>query len=214
MESRRFFNPRAAIDIHRRNLPHWQQADVPVFVTWRLADSIPETLLRPWLERRAAWLATHPRPWSAEHEAEYARRFTADIQHWLDAGHGSRALSDPAVRAELVDVLHAGEPDKVELLDYVIMPNHVHALFTPRAGVELAAMMKIWKGVSARRINRRIRATGTLWHPEYWDRLIRDEEHLKKARRHIAENPAKTGLQAESFMLWKKENGHSCPFSA
>ena len=122
-------------------------------------------------------------------------------------------LSDPAVRAELVDVLHAGDPDKVALLDYVIMPNHVHALFIPRAGIELAAILKVWKGVSARRINRRLGTTGTFWHPEYWDRLIRDDEHLQKVRRYIAANPKKASLPPENFTLWK-ENGHSCPFPA
>lgn len=214
MEAHRFFNPRDTIDIHRRNLPHWQQADVPIFVTWRLADSIPEPLLRPWSAQRDAWLAAHPRPWSAEHETEYARRFTAEIQRWLDAGHGSCVLRDPTTRTELIAVLHAGDPGKVTLLDYVIMPNHAHVLFAPRAGVELPAIIKIWKGVSARRINQRLGATGTLWHPEYWDRLIRDDTHLHRVRAYIVENPAKAGLTAESFTLWSAENGHSCPFRA
>ena len=218
MGSERFFNLRKAIDIHRRHLPHWWQPGVSVFVTWRLADALPETLLKPWHEQRDAWLATHPRPWSAEDEAEYTRRFGHEIEHWLDAGHGACRLRDTAAREVVMESLQAGEAAKrVRLHDYAIMPNHVHVLFTPLAGPGLAALVKAWKGVSARRINQLNGASGTLWAEEYWDRLIRDEEHLDRVRRYIAANPTRAKLREGEYTVWsqtrdgEKEDGHSCP---
>jgi len=45
-----FMNPVSEIDQHKNHLPHWQQNDVFVFVTWRLADSIPSKKLAQWTD--------------------------------------------------------------------------------------------------------------------------------------------------------------------
>jgi hypothetical protein len=43
-----FLNPYDVIQMHGATLPHWQQGPAYVFVTWRLADSLPANLLREW----------------------------------------------------------------------------------------------------------------------------------------------------------------------
>jgi hypothetical protein len=45
--------------IYRRNLPHWRLKDAVYFVTFRLADSIPQAVLEAWRGERNAWLAAH-----------------------------------------------------------------------------------------------------------------------------------------------------------
>ena len=40
-----YLNPNKPIDRHRVNLPHWQQGQTWVFVTWRLADSLPKSVV-------------------------------------------------------------------------------------------------------------------------------------------------------------------------
>jgi hypothetical protein len=40
-----FLNRYSLINIHERNLPHWQQAGALIFLTWRLADALPASLL-------------------------------------------------------------------------------------------------------------------------------------------------------------------------
>ena len=92
LEELRFFDPRAEIAHGQNRLPHWEQPGVPYFVTFRLADALPETLLRDWRIDREAWLAQHPKPWAGAVEVEYHRRFPAEIDRWLDAGHGSCVL--------------------------------------------------------------------------------------------------------------------------
>jgi hypothetical protein len=37
----KFFDPRKDIEKTFHKLPHWMQGEVPVFVTFRLADSLP-----------------------------------------------------------------------------------------------------------------------------------------------------------------------------
>ena len=44
--------------ITQQTLPHWVQPGVSYFFTFRLADSVPQTLLNEWIRQRAAWLAT------------------------------------------------------------------------------------------------------------------------------------------------------------
>src|SRR5437016_2901530 len=44
------------IKITRRHLPHWEQEGATYFVTFRLADSIPTTLLTEWRDELQAWL--------------------------------------------------------------------------------------------------------------------------------------------------------------
>src|SRR6185503_12328146 len=58
----RFFDPRAHVRITHHNLPHWQQIGATYFVTFRLADSLPSTLLDRWRNERQAWIARHPHP--------------------------------------------------------------------------------------------------------------------------------------------------------
>jgi len=65
-----FFNPSGFTSIHERKLPHWQQNDVWIFVTWRLADSLPQSQLRDLEREKQIWLGFHPKPWSKDAERE------------------------------------------------------------------------------------------------------------------------------------------------
>jgi type I restriction enzyme R subunit len=185
-----FFNPYEEIDTTAHKLPHWQQGEAWIFVTWRQADSIPTAKLHEWQEERDGWLKHHPKPWDAKTEKDYKTRFLAPFEKWLDAGYGSCALQDPANRQILTDALHHFEGDRYHLGDYVIMPNHVHLLFSPIAPQTLPKIVQSWKRHSARLINERTKRTGeTLWQPDYFDRIIRSEEHLSRVKNYIARNP-------------------------
>ena len=82
------FDPSAPVGIYGRHLPHWRQDGATYFVTFRLADAIPQTKLREWEREMADWLKKNPEPHSPEQKAEYHERFTEKFQHWLDAGMG------------------------------------------------------------------------------------------------------------------------------
>ena len=60
-----FLDPFADVGRHGSecDLPHWQQDAALVFVTWRLADALPQAVLDELEEKKAAWLKAHaPQP--------------------------------------------------------------------------------------------------------------------------------------------------------
>tara|TARA_R110001592_G_scaffold349784_1_gene645372 strand:+ start:153 stop:344 length:192 start_codon:yes stop_codon:yes gene_type:complete len=47
-----FLDPDAELDAYKHQLPHWQQGHALCFVTWRLADALPQEKLRQWQEEK------------------------------------------------------------------------------------------------------------------------------------------------------------------
>src|SRR4029077_8626429 len=175
-----FLDPYSDIDIHEHHLPHWQQGDVFYFVTYRLADALPAGKLGEWRDEKNVWMRRHPEPWDAKTEAEYHRLFSNRIDEWLDAGHGSRILRQPALARIVADAFHHFDGKRYDLDSFVVMPNHVHVLFRLRAGEALEKVVHSWKSFTAKEINRarergRLARTGQVWQEEYWDRMIRNE---------------------------------------
>src|SRR6478672_700626 len=85
-------DPHGEIQKHRRNLPHWERCDATYFVTFRLADAVPQDVLRRLKEELETWRKFHPEPWDAATKYEYQKRFQEDREHWLDQGHGECLL--------------------------------------------------------------------------------------------------------------------------
>nr|MBC8525198.1 HsdR family type I site-specific deoxyribonuclease [Chlorobium phaeobacteroides] len=188
-----FLDPEREIGMTQHRLPHWQQGDVWVFVTWRLADSLPQSKLEEWKEEREIWLSNHPEPWDEKTEEEYHERFSRQIDEWLDQGSGSCLLREPAYAQIVANALRHFDGERYQLASFVVMPNHVHVLFCPSGTHSLAGILKSWKGFSAREINKRSGKTGSFWQEEYWDRLIRSEKHFFRVAKYIRENPIKGG---------------------
>jgi len=193
-------DPQKEIEKRRHHLPHWQQDSTWIFVTFRLGDSLPAAKLTRWREERAIWTRLHPEPWTERTENEYHERFSKSIDAWLDAGSGSCLLRDPANAKIVADALLHFHDERYELTSFVVMPNHVHILFSPNDGHPLASIVQSWKGFTARAINRRLDRKGPLWQEDYFDRLIRSIEHYHRTDRYIRENPKK--LRPGEFILW------------
>jgi type I restriction enzyme R subunit len=203
-----FFNPHGEVDVTQNHLPHWQQGEAWVFVTWRLGDSLPKAKLDQWKHEREAWMTHHPEPWDEKTVDEYHERFSWQIDVWLDQGSGSCVLKDPANARIVADALRHFDGERYDLASFVVMPNHVHVLFRPLGVHALPEIVKTWKGFTAREINKRIGKTGELWQDEYWDRLIRNERHFFKVAEYVRENPVKAKLREGQFIL---ERGFSNP---
>lgn len=116
------------------------------------------------------------------------------IARYEDAGHGSCVLRDP-VCAEIVQTafLHF-DGERYRLLEWCVMPNHVHVLIHCCFGTTLGEIVRSWKTFTARKINESNHTQGILWAPDYFDRYIRDLDHLADARAYIRNNPVKAGL--------------------
>jgi REP element-mobilizing transposase RayT len=197
------FNPDGELAINtQHHLPHWTQPGATYFLTYRLGDAVPQNQQRQWAYERDIWLKRNPRPWTKSLEAEFDQRFTQRYEAWLDAGMGACYLRRPEIRERAEASLTHFDDEQYDLDAYVLMPNHVHALLTPRAGHELFDLLKGIKGVSARRCNQLLRRTGeTFWMEDTYNRIVRDGEELLAFRAYIQNNPAKAGLQDDEFTL-------------
>jgi type I restriction enzyme R subunit len=188
METRFFDWKRDMPKRNKRMLPHWSLSDVYTFVTWRLADSLPQIKLQEWSSARAQWLTNHPKPWNEEIERLYDEKFGEELDRWLDSNHGSCVLKDEHIRQAMEDCLKHFQSNRYKIIAYSIMPNHVHVLFYPLSGLQVGTIVQGWKSVSAHLINQALSRRGTLWNQEYWDVLIRNELHLERVVRYILED--------------------------
>ncbi len=104
-------------------------------------------------------------------------------------------LKDRRVAGMLVEALQYGASVKqwYALHAYVIMPNHVHVIWTPQ--VCMSRILQWLKGATARRAKRLLRLTANaFWQDESYDRWIRSEA-----------NPVKGGL-ARSEEEWHRSS--------
>ena len=200
----RGFDPYGEITERPRNLPHHEQSQATYFVTFRLADSVPQTLLQQWREEQDAWLKFHPKPWDWKTEREYQRRFVEERERWFDRGHGSCVLRDPTAAKIVSEALRFFDGERYHLDAFVVMPNHVHALVQPITNNSLSEILHTWKSFSANEINRATGGREKVWMHESYDHIVRDWEELLNWRRYIAANPEKARLRDTEFVLEQK----------
>lgn len=198
-----FLDPNKKIERHRVNLPHWQQGEAWIFVTWRLADSLPQAVVDKLVAQRAIWEKIHPRPWTEQEQREHNRKFTMGFEKLLDDAHGECHLAREDLRAILSGALLHFHTVRYELDCFVIMPNHVHVLFRPLNEHHLESILQTWKRYSAREINKMREKDGSLWQREYWDRLIRTEKQFEWTQNYIQNNPK--NLANRSYSLWRRD---------
>jgi REP element-mobilizing transposase RayT len=165
-----------------RHLPHIHAPGHPLFVTFRLHDSLPAGRAFPKNSITSGKAFVH-------------------MDRLLESQRGGPVyLGLPDVAGVVAaEICRGAEVDYI-LHAWVIMPNHVHLLFTPKR--EVPDVMQRLKGRTAREANKLMRRTGTkFWQEESYDRLVRDAVEFKKIEKYIVENPVKAGLasSAEEF---------------
>ena len=105
---------------------------------------------------------------------------------------------------------HQHQQGKVHSLAFVLMPDHLHWLFTLQNDNTLAEVMKHVKGTSSYLIQKNRRKSDAihlhhpLWQDGYHDRALRKEEDLQQIARYIVANPLRAGLVKKigDYPLW------------
>ena len=164
----------------RGYLPHWESEGGIYFVTFRLADSLPQSVV-PELRRGKL---VKPK------ERGLARK----LEDFLDQGAGTCILCQPRIADIVASALKQFDGTRYRMLAWCVMPNHVHVVFLPFVEYDLAEILHAWKSFTGVEINRQLSRSGQLWQREYYDHLIRDKEQLKRAIRYTVENPLKAGM--------------------
>jgi menaquinone-specific isochorismate synthase len=182
----------------RGRLPHWEKDGAVYFITFRLADSLPKSVLdQIECERRVIVTTANQlhRDLSPDERRKIQRLSTPIIEKFLDNGAGACHLRNPIIAEELANTLRHFDLKRYRLFAWCIMPNHVHVVARLFPGEKLAAVVYSWKSFSAKHANRVRGAHGAFWQREYYDHLIRGEEEFGRAVRYVAENPAKANLR-------------------
>jgi REP element-mobilizing transposase RayT len=192
-----YFKPYEPVEVSERNLPHWRQPHVCYFVTFRLADALPAEKLAALRAEREGWLKKHLEPHTDAEQKEYHRLFSQRIQDWLDAGSGSCLLRDDRVAEIVARALQHFDDQRYALGSWVVMPNHVHAVVTPKEGWLLDHILHSWKSFTAHEINRLMGRTGVVWQHEGYDHIVRNPRALWRIEEYIADNPRKAGIQTK-----------------
>ncbi len=213
-----FFDPNVTASILYRKLPHWSQAGVVCFITFRLHDSMPREVVDRWRGERAGWLIRHGinpnKPaWRDDLQqldqplqAEFYATFSTRWHNELDKCHGSCVLKDTANFQIVAESFLKFDGKRYWMTDFVVMPNHTHMLVVfPNDDVMLSQCAS-WKRFTGRRINQGLSDSGRFWQQDGFDHLVRSEEQFEHFRRYIADNPTKAGLHADACCLYSNSD--------
>lgn len=162
----------------RGYLPHFDLPEVVQFITFRLADSLPSNVANVLKHRDDAL----PR-----------------LDHELDLGRGACWLRRPDVASMVESSLLHFDMEHYRMLAWCLMPNHVHAVVKIIDGHSVSDIVGTWKSFTAKRANIQLGRSGSFWHPDYFDRYMRDEDHLTRTVDYVENNPVKTGLVAAAM---------------
>ncbi|WP_234047391.1 (E)-4-hydroxy-3-methylbut-2-enyl-diphosphate synthase [Luteolibacter pohnpeiensis] len=187
-------------------LPHWSVEQGTYAVCFRLADSLPASVLERYQAKHQALLAEleilmrASGSRSALDEMLKVRKKIADLQiseidPELDRGHGECLFKNEHYAKLMVDALKHFDGARYDLLAWAVMPNHVHVILKPAAGEELEKILHSWKSFTAHEINKLRGSEGKIWQKESYDHLIRDGEDLKNQVAYVLNNPIKARLE-------------------
>jgi putative transposase len=161
----------------RGYLPHFDSPETVQFVTFRLADSLPAHLTKVL----------------RDHEHAFPR-----LDRELDASLGACWLGRSDIASMVEEALLHFDGRRYRLLAWCLMPNHAHVVVEIVAENSLSEIIGSWKSFTAKQANNIIRRSGAFWHADYFDRYMRDEDHLARTIDYVENNPVKAGLVTAS----------------
>ena len=176
-------------DWHQRfhSVPHRENKALQS-ITFRLYDSLPKEVIED------IKLKLDIKKEDSSYNINQYQRLRQKIAEYEDAGYGQCFLRDERIAAVMQNTLKHFDGERYQLICWCIMPNHVHVLIEVNEGWSLSRIMHGWRSYTANEANRILGRTGKFWMEEYYDRYIRNDNHLQKTINYILNNPANAGL--------------------
>jgi REP element-mobilizing transposase RayT len=204
---------------YRRNLPHIQPEGATLFVTFRLANSLPGEVIerlkieKEDMEKRISQIADKS---EREKQLDHAqRRFFGKWDEALDKSSiGDNHLSNPQIADLVAESLLFRDGKVYDLEAFSILPNHAHLVLSPLEEVEgryqsISRIMHSLKLHTAREANKILGRVGAFWQHENYDHYVRDEGELERIVKYVIYNPVKAGLVDD----WKKWKWTYCKYN-
>jgi putative transposase len=200
---------------YRRNLPHIQPPGATFFVTFRLAGSLPQSVIAQW-QREREWLnhlaETNP-SYFEQVKTDFERAWFAKFERILDgAAIGPTWLRNERIAAIVNESLHHRDGKVYRLDAFSIMANHVHTAFKPLpigqsedgsySYQALSTIMQSLKGYTAYKANQLLGQAGEFWAHESYDHWIRDYAEWQRIVAYVLNNPLKAGY-VKRWQDWK-----------
>lgn len=191
-------------EFYRRHLPHWQPEGATLFVTFRLAGSLPREvfeMLKERGEQEARMIEKIPNEVEKVKKAsEEERRAFGRWDAALDASTtGPHWLRKPEIASILAEAFHYRDKNIYRLITFTIMSNHAHVVYTPLQNEKghfyaLDRIQQSLKRHTGRQANLMLTRQGAFWQEENYDHVVRDEAELNRIIRYVVYNPVKAGL--------------------
>ncbi len=181
----------------RNHLPHFDTDRGIYFVTFCLADAIGPAYLYRLRERMDARLDEIRKSTGTVTVADQLlveRERRQELFEEMDRGRGECALANPTIGKLVSDALTFFDGKRYRLVSQSVMPNHVHVVYRPFAGIPWWRVTGSWKSFTAKEANRLRGRTGRFWQDDSYERLLRSESELTNAVRYVVDNPRRAGL--------------------
>ena len=136
-------------------------------------------------------------------KSEFYEKFPERLQYWLDQGYGKCLLEKPELKVAVENALRYFDGVRYDLDEFVVMPNHVHVLITPKNKHELSSILHSWKSFTSNEINKQTGQAGILWQKESFDHIVRNPAQLEKIRQYIREHSAYEDKRQDGATLWE-----------
>jgi REP element-mobilizing transposase RayT len=163
--------------VTHRHLPHVYEIGYPLFLTFRLHGSLP------------AGRYFHGGQLTSGQIFVVMDKL---LDHELC---GPLYLRMPEIAELVAEQIQSGAVSDYDLHEWVIMPNHVHMLITPR--IDVPMLLRTLKGRTAKAANDSLNRRGqSFWQHETYDRLVRHDSEFQKIATYIRQNPVKAMLCA------------------
>jgi REP element-mobilizing transposase RayT len=182
---------------YKRFLPHKQETGAVIMISWRQNMTIPQAILDLMQELETAWDQTHlpNESRSALHKQKYFA-FDAELPKY---NHPDFSLTAPPYAAIIKNALHYYEKRLYRLLAYCLMSNHIHIMIQPIPNAQaitplIPDIVSRIKSYTAKKINEQRGTKGSVWAHDFYDTMMRNDEHLWHALSYILNNPVKAGI--------------------
>ncbi|MFU8812376.1 MAG: transposase [Balneolaceae bacterium] len=199
------FNSSAMMNYHKRNLPHIQPVGATYSITFLLDGALPLQKVASLNELRKRLKDSAV---SANDKYQIHRKIFDKYESILDnPKSGPVWLKERNIAEIVMDSIHHRDGLHYNLYAYCIMSNHVHLVFEhipdpnkKPSNHPISDILRDLKKYTARKINILINRSGTFWHVESYDRVIRNDGELENQIAYVIHNPVKAGLVSD----WKK----------
>ncbi len=181
-------------EFYKRKLPHWQPPNSRFFITYRLAGSIPASIIQE-LQKKY---------YSCQNNSSARQEYFAEIENYLESNkEGPHWLKEDVISQIVFDSLMFNDKKDYDLYGCSIMSNHVHVVLkTINNNISLDKILQNHKKFTARKANAILGRSGQFWAQESYDTLIRSDQHFMNSVKYCLENPVKAGL-VKNWQDWK-----------